>query len=76
MTERLSFDAIDGLRARLVLREAQSESTRPRPPAWWFAALGFFGSVTVVLTLALAVSAPHHRAPILQELGLRSTIPE
>ena len=76
MTERFGFDAIEALRARLALREAQSGATRARTRSFRRAALGFFASVTMALTLALAVSTPHYREPDLQALGLRGTISE
>jgi len=55
MTERFSSEAVETLRVRLALREVQGEGTRSRTRPLRKAALGFFASVTVALTLVLAL---------------------
>jgi hypothetical protein len=74
MTERFSVDAIAALRGKLTLREAQSGAVRTRTRSAWRAALGFSASFTVVLAIALALSAPHHRRSDFQSWELRGTI--
>jgi len=76
MTERFSSEAVETLRVRLALREVQGEGTRSRTRPLRKAALGFFASVTVALTLVLALSAQYHREPHFRALGLRGTISE
>ena len=74
MTERFGFEAIETLRLRLTLREAQSGATRARTRSFRRAALGFFASIAIALTLALTLTTPHYREPDPQVLGLRGAI--
>jgi hypothetical protein len=76
MTERFSVEVVEALRGKLTLREAESGAARTRTRSVWRAAIGFSASFTVVLTLALALSAPHNRHSDPRSWELRGTISE
>lgn len=77
MTERFSLEAIETLRARLVLREAQSEATRTRPKPVRDAVIGFFCPIAAALAFALLLGASFQCEQDVQALGLRgATLPE
>ena len=74
MSESFNSESIEGLRVRLVRREAQSETTRTRAEHVRDAALGFFGVIGVALTVTLTLNAVFYKEPGFQALGLRGAI--
>lgn len=74
MSEPFNSEAVERLPVRLVLRDAQWGTMRTPSEHVRDAVLGFFGTINVALTLAIALNAVPYKEPDFQALDLRGAI--